>query len=118
MRTAPWTGSVPILPRNTAYTVPVNVHKKEIVTITSQSVCSDELAGANLADLTSLNIFLSENKPGQWICWDFREMRICPTHYAVTVQFLKSCLVESSMDGTNWTEIDRRSHIEEYRRVH
>jgi hypothetical protein len=44
---------------------------------------------------------------GPWICWDFREMRICPTHYAIRADYLKSWVVEGSLDGSSWTEIDR-----------
>jgi uncharacterized coiled-coil protein SlyX len=88
-----------------------NVHDEGIVTITSKSVKSDqsEYAVRNVADLSSAySWFLSKNKPGQWICWDFHEMRVRPTHYTIRSYRLKSWVVESSLDGKTWREIDRK----------
>jgi hypothetical protein len=91
-----------------------NVHEKGIVTITSKSVCYDDpdYAPQNVADLTSNSRFISE-EPGQWICWDFREMRVRPTHYTIEAIWLKSWVVEGSLDGKSWTEIAwvRDNHI-------
>jgi uncharacterized coiled-coil protein SlyX len=87
-----------------------NVHDKGIVAITSKSVYDDpEYAVRNLADLTFNPWFLSKNEPGQWVCWDFREMRIRPTHYTIGSAHLKSWVVESSLDFVNWTEIHRKT---------
>jgi chaperonin cofactor prefoldin len=87
-----------------------NVHEKGIVTITSMSVRDGiSYAVQNIANLTSNESFASKEAPGQWICWDFREMRVRPTHYAIWTQFLDSWVVEGSLDGTSWTEIDRRT---------
>jgi hypothetical protein len=85
-----------------------NVHEKGIVTITSKSV-NDENPRTDiksLADLTSNALFCSENAPDQWVCWDFRDMRVCPTHYTLTGYRLKSWVLEQSLDGQTWTEID------------
>jgi hypothetical protein len=62
-----------------------NVHDQGIVTITSKSVSSDspETVPVNVADLTTSSDFLSDNTPDQWICWDFGEMRVRPTHYTI-----------------------------------
>jgi hypothetical protein len=51
--------------------------------ITSKSVLNDdpEYALTNVPDLTSESRFGSKNGPGQWVCWDFRQMRVRPTHY-------------------------------------
>jgi hypothetical protein len=38
-------------------------------------------------------------------------MRIYPTHYTITTYTLKSWVVESSLDGLNWTEIDWKMNI-------
>jgi hypothetical protein len=61
-----------------------NVHAKGIVTTTSKSV-DDDLWNAltNAANLTSNLRFFSKDEPGQWFCWDFREMRVRPTHYTI-----------------------------------
>jgi uncharacterized coiled-coil protein SlyX len=91
-----------------------NVHDKGIVRISSMSVWSGAWAVRNAADLTSGSSFSSRNQPGQWICWDFREMRVRPTHYTIISQFLKSWVVESSLDGEAWTEIDRKTNNEDF----
>jgi hypothetical protein len=90
-----------------------NVQEKGIVTITSKSVDDDpRLAVRNVARLTSGSCFSSkdEYKPGQWVCWDFRDMRVRPTHYTITAVWLKSWVVEGSLDGISWTEIDRQTN--------
>jgi hypothetical protein len=83
-----------------------NVHDKGIVTITSESLGSYGVRYAS--DLNSGSSFCSKNGPGQWICWDFHELRIRPTHYTIKSEFMTSWVVESSMDGVNWTPIDRK----------
>jgi hypothetical protein len=87
-----------------------NVHDRGIVTITSKSgyVC-------NVADLTSNSYFCSWNEPGQWICWDFHEMRVRPTHYTISCDYLQSWVVESSLEGEAWTEIDRKWSNNDFR---
>jgi hypothetical protein len=84
-----------------------NVQDKGIVTIISKSSTFGYAVG-NVADLTSDAYFRSGDKPGQWVCWDFHEMRIRPTHYTIRSSELKSWLIESSLDGETWTAIDRK----------
>jgi hypothetical protein len=88
-----------------------NVQEKGIVTITSKSVHSDnpQFVLKNVADLTSDWYFYSKDEPGQWVCWDFGEMRVRPTHYTIPALFLKSWVVEGSLDGSSWTEFDRKT---------
>jgi hypothetical protein len=94
-----------------------NVHEKRIVTITSKSVYQDDprYAPKNVADLTSDSKFWSKNDPGQWISWDFRAMRVCLTHYAIRASSQKSWVVESSVDGESWTEIDRQPDDQDFK---
>jgi hypothetical protein len=49
-----------------------------------------------------------------WVCYDFKERRIMPTHYTILTHdscpgspHLKSWLVETSADGENWQEVAR-----------
>jgi hypothetical protein len=94
-----------------------NVHDKGIVTITSKSVYWDdpEWAVRNIGDLIDHRAFWSKDEPGQWICWDFHEMRVRSTHYTIKSGDppLRSWVIESSLDGENWTEIDRRTDNED-----
>jgi hypothetical protein len=94
-----------------------SVHEKGIVTITSKSVYSDDpqFALKNVADLTSCEWFGSKNEPGQWVCWDFREMRVRPTYYTIWSAYLKSWVVEGSLDGKSWKEIDRQRNNQDFK---
>jgi hypothetical protein len=101
-----------------------NVHEKGIVTITSKSIRAvpkhlsrRAYAPTNVADLTSNHCFDSNDEPGQWVCWDFREMRVRPTHYIITAPWLKSWVVEGSLDGKRWTEIDRQTNNQDFKEL-
>jgi hypothetical protein len=86
-----------------------NLHDKGIVTVTSKSV-GPSYRVQDVLDLVPVSRFESMNEPGQWICWDFHQRRVRPTHYALRTVYLKSWVVEGSLDGRSWTEIDRRTH--------
>jgi hypothetical protein len=90
-----------------------NVHEREIVTITSKLVYSGPLP--NVADFTSNSWFLSKNEPGQCVCWAFHDMRVRPSRYTIKAAYLKSWVVESSLDFVNWTEIDRKTDNEDFK---
>jgi hypothetical protein len=93
-----------------------NVHEKDIVKLTSSSVSHDPTCALkNVVDLTSRSKFVSGRTTGDWICWDFRQMRVCPTHYTIECKFLKTWVVEGSVDGDNWTEIDRHTNNQDFR---
>jgi hypothetical protein len=96
-----------------------NVQEEGIVRITSKSVGNDDprCALKNVADLTSNSRFFSKNEPGQWICWDFGEMRVRPTHYTIWTNGLKSWVVEGSLDGRSWTVIDRQTDKQAFKNV-
>jgi hypothetical protein len=49
--------------------------------------------------------------PNHWVCYDFREMRVLPTHY--TLRSAERGLVGTSLDGTEWAEIDRRAETQD-----
>jgi hypothetical protein len=42
-------------------------------------------------------------------------MRVRPTHYTIRGYSLKSWVVESSLDGEAWTEIDRKTDNEDFK---
>jgi hypothetical protein len=104
-----------------------NVDDHDVVEITSSKPLSDHAwyAAKNVADLNQSSRFLSsfrdkaENIPQErnnWICYDFKERRIVPTHYAIrpAVPRLKSWVIEASADGIKWREIDRREITEQF----
>jgi hypothetical protein len=114
-----------------------NVHDRNVVEVTSGSFEKEiegvnphsgafnnaaGLAAKNAADLEISSCFLSalrtksEDIPhtrNNWICYDFKERRIVPTHYTIRTydggmgNHLKSWLVETSTDGENWREVAR-----------
>jgi hypothetical protein len=63
-----------------------NVHDKGFVEITASSVHSHpsyNFAPQNAAEFGDFSCFFSQNEPGQWISWDFKALRIEPTHYTI-----------------------------------
>jgi hypothetical protein len=82
-----------------------------------------DYAAKNAADLETGWIFHSAYRdpseniphtPNNWICYDFKERRIVPTHYTIRTNsdppgyfHLKSWLVETSADGKSWREVAR-----------
>jgi serine/threonine protein kinase len=115
-----------------------NVHDRHVVDVTSWSlekethganphsgVCYNDPRNAakNTADLGNVSFFQSAYRDygddiprtrNNWVCYDFKERRIVPTHYAIRTfdapqgaSHLKSWLVETSTDGDNWREVAR-----------
>jgi hypothetical protein len=94
-----------------------NVQEKGIVTITSLSVHRDDprYGPSNVADLTSDAYFRSKKERGQWIGWNFGEMRVRPTHYTITARALRSWAVLGSVDGEHYTVMDVHNHDQDFR---
>jgi hypothetical protein len=89
-----------------------NVHHNGIVEITSKSVNSADPREAvwNIADLTKDSLFRSADAPKQWIRWNFHNLLVLPTHYTIRSWNLRSWVIESSLDGENWTIIDEQTN--------
>jgi hypothetical protein len=87
-----------------------DIRDKGIIAITSKSV-----SGLNdvwiVADLCTCDAFKSEDEPGQWICWDFREMRVLLDHYQIFSSSLRSWVLEGSLDAETWIEMDRQQDM-------
>jgi hypothetical protein len=96
-----------------------NVHDRNVVNITANQVCNSHpnYAAKNVADFESNSCFFSMDKPNQSICFDFKTLRIKPTHYTIRTvnvgqggNHLKNWVIEGSTDGTSWVEIDRHEN--------
>ena len=97
-----------------------NVHDKGVVEITSGPPHStlECNAAKNVADLTVDSYFYSDNSPNQFVCYNFKDKTIIPTHYSIRSHYAgnpgnhnwKSWVVETSTDGNVWTEVDRREN--------
>jgi hypothetical protein len=99
-----------------------NVHEKGVVEVIGKAYNAiPNNAAKKVADLTSNSNFYSVDEPDQSVCYDFRKLRIKPTHYTirsacdgyVDYSNLKSWVIEVSDDGREWTEIDRRENNNE-----
>lgn len=95
-----------------------NIHELGLITITSHSLMFDEgpprYGLKNLANLSSPSWMWSKGGPSEWICWDFREVKVRPSHYTIAGQALQSWILEGSEDGTNWTHLDEQSEIRNF----
>jgi hypothetical protein len=97
-----------------------NVHDLNIVRITANSLFMNvaNYAAKNVADLMADTSFWSTNEENRWICFDFLNLKIRPTHYSIRSNHggcinssnLKSWVIESSDDAVGWTVIDRREN--------
>jgi hypothetical protein len=87
-----------------------------VVTITAKSTFSDGDSVANVAHFGSdWSAFTSKNRPDQWICWDFHEMRVRPTHYTMSSIRSKSWIIEVSVDEKSWTRVDWKENVQVFK---
>jgi hypothetical protein len=97
-----------------------NVHERGLVRITATSVYTDRCPAHQLADLDSDNYFASKDDRDQWFCYDFTDHRVVLTDYSVRPYTVadhnpQSWVVESSVDGESWTELDRKFNYDDLR---
>lgn len=101
-----------------------NVSDKKVVNITSSSNTSNSLSSPKYAaDFENKDTFFgSSNFPNSWIKYDFKNRRVCPTHYSLSHTFKEkgwSHPVQWVIEGSNtdrdddWKELDSRSNINE-----
>jgi hypothetical protein len=92
-----------------------NVHDRNVVTIRASSNVRGH-ADKYAADLEARPLFHSLKTADSWLCYDFKDMRIEPTHYTIRSYYaggqgsynLKNWVIEGSDDGDSWVELDRR----------
>jgi hypothetical protein len=97
-----------------------NVHDRGLIIVTGNEPYSDDPghSAKNAVDLTADSHFYSKILPNQSLCYDFKDLRIRPTHYTIRSRYnggaddyyLQSWVIEVSMDGSTWHEIDRKEH--------
>jgi hypothetical protein len=92
-----------------------NVHEKGEVNLTASSVHTnggtERWEMKHLVDENIETHFCADGHGNEWICLDFKERRLAPTHYAIWSGWLplKSWKVEGSSDGQNWTLLDKKN---------
>jgi hypothetical protein len=93
-----------------------NPHDKRLICVTGTAY-SDGLADQprNAADRQTDSYFFSGSGTGQWLCYDFKDMRVAVTDYVLRSsanpigwRHLRSWVIEGSDDSANWVELDRR----------
>ena len=92
-----------------------NVHVKRVVEVTASSYDGKERGPQTVVDLGDDSSWLiSQDKPGQWIRYDFKTWGVAPTSYSIRSHcgpsYPKSWVLEVSNDGSDgsWHEVDRR----------
>jgi serine/threonine protein kinase len=103
-----------------------NVDQQGVVEVTSSTPVGSQgwCAARNVVDLAATTYFMSacrakkDNIPdagNNCICYDFKNRRIIPKHYAIRTHWydpgweeLRAWAVETSDDGNKWQEADRR----------
>jgi hypothetical protein len=100
-----------------------NVHDAGVISITSSSVERDnpKYAPKNVADFTGETFFGTKDLADSWICFDFKGMRVIPTHYTMVTfhdikgewgaQHPRSWILEGWNDRSQWVVLDARSNI-------
>ena len=97
-----------------------NVHEEKVVNVTSSS-CYRDGGGDEpkmVAELGTNSYLQSENKPNQWIRYDFKGRRVALRSYSIrSVQGCRpmSWVLEVSNDGSegSWAVVDRRENRQE-----
>jgi hypothetical protein len=77
-----------------------NVHQGGIVTLMSFSSSTFRPDLSAIVDLNAASKFESGFKLDPWICWDFHKMRVSLTHYTIRCHWMKSWVIQGSVDGT------------------
>jgi hypothetical protein len=89
-----------------------NVSDRGIVNVPGSTTYDSSYSAKNAVDLLSASLFHSLNQPNQWLCYDFKDRKIRPTRYSIHAHYshcLRSWIFEGSIDGSNWTELDRHT---------
>jgi hypothetical protein len=96
-----------------------NVHDRGIVIVSSGDGYADPTFPAkSAADLEVDSFFHSDGTKNEWLCYDFLSRRITPSHYTIRSKYngkvggsnLKSWVVEGSVNGGEWVELDRQEN--------
>jgi hypothetical protein len=87
-----------------------NVHQKDVVNITSSG--DDTSRCYNLVDYGWRNYWCSTNQENSWVCFDFKEKKVCLSGYTLKSdgrtggyrQFL-NWTIHGSNDGRSWSDV-------------
>lgn len=93
-----------------------NPHRRKLMDVTSSSVYLYHFPESCL-DLMEDTYFASDDFNNQWILFDFKHNEIIPSFYLIRSQYdyvnnLKSWMIEGSIDGNEWTIMDKRLGVD------
>jgi hypothetical protein len=92
-----------------------NIHAQGIVTLSSSSFSGDDNWHLkSFADCFSGRAFLDQAGLGEWIRWDFHEMRVRPVQYSIRASNLRMWVIEGSEDGRRWTTLGQRTDADDF----
>jgi hypothetical protein len=86
-----------------------NIARAGVIAVIGERLINGDLN--NLVELDADSEYCSYIAPNQWVGYDFREMRVTPTHYSLrsgTGNFggeLSAWVIEGSLDGKVWVEL-------------
>lgn len=95
-----------------------NVQDKGIVDVTSTQLNSYSQLPKYVVDLDNIkSYFCSANIRDSWLCYDFKERKVRPTHYSIRsthdyakgYHHLKNWCIEGSNDNMEWKILDVRN---------
>jgi hypothetical protein len=93
----------------------------DLIAITSRSLYMNDLkySPTNTIGLGKGTLFVSKPGPSQWVCYDFRNLRVKVSAYSLRTAsnasgdaHLRNWVIEGSNFGTDWTELDRREQCD------
>lgn len=89
-----------------------NVAENGLVNVTAKTVYCGLFRPLDFDDYALY--YMSDYGSEQWFCLDFKTSRVVPTHYTIRSQYygrsaLKSWVLEASLDGADWKELDQRN---------
>ena len=96
-----------------------NLHEKGVVTVTASSVW-DEMHPWSVLSFHSSSTFETHSKENSWICYDFKDRRVCPTGYMILG--CRHCIIhEWKIQGSNddaptpssWEDLDQGLNSDE-----
>jgi hypothetical protein len=95
-----------------------NVHRCGIVNVTASGVCDAADLPENAVDLGTPSTFQSTRDKPSWLCYDFRDKVVRPTHYTIRSQpdgavgycNLRYWKIDGSNDQTHWQVLDQQKN--------
>lgn len=93
-----------------------NNNIQNIINITASSIGCLYYPLTNIIEYeNNIKYTFTKNEPNQWICIDFKNRKIIPTHYTIRTSHdvnnhLKTWVIEASNDNSTWDKLDEQTN--------